>query len=218
MNNPELYFRRNRSEIVGLLPGSYSRILEIGCGEGNFYNYIKPECEYWGIEPNIEVSQVASNKLDNVLTGSFDEVYQDIPDNYFDLVICNDVIEHMPDHDAFLQDIKSKIRNHAYIVGSIPNVRHISNLIELLFEKDWKYREQGILDRTHLRFFTEKSLRRTFDENGYCIEVFEGINEVKQKRGLVKKLGNTLLINLFGKDTRFRQFGFRIKYLSDSDK
>lgn len=80
-----------------------------------------------------------------------------LPDQHFDMVICNDVIEHMVDHDHFLEHIKTKMRPGACIVGSIPNVRHLTALFKLLVAKDWPYSASGILDRTHLRFFTENS-------------------------------------------------------------
>jgi 2-polyprenyl-3-methyl-5-hydroxy-6-metoxy-1,4-benzoquinol methylase len=216
MQRPTSYFQGTRPELAEFLPDDYSRILEIGCGEGHFHMHLRHNCEYWGIEPDHDAARVASKQLQKVLVGTFHDVFEQLPNNYFDLIICNDVIEHIADHDEFFQSIKIKIKNHCYFIGSIPNVRFISNLIELLIKKDWKYKEKGILDKTHLRFFTEKSLERTMKENGFIIEALKGINGVKFRPVTLKRLKQNLWIFLLGRDSRFMQFGFRMKYIIPS--
>jgi hypothetical protein len=67
------------------------------------------------------------------------------------------------------------------VVASIPNVRYLENIWNLLILKDWKYTEYGILDRTHLRFFTLQSIRVIFENLGYHIERIEGINPFDEK-------------------------------------
>lgn len=104
------------------------------------------------------IAMNASNKLDKVLIGTYLEMYDKIPDDYFDLVICNDVIEHMIDTDIFFQTIKKKLKKDAYLIASIPNVRYMLNLFELLVQKDWEYKDAGIFDNTQRRFFTKKVL------------------------------------------------------------
>jgi len=214
MNNIESYYQYSRPEVLEFLPKEYSKVLEIGCAEGDFRRNLDQNCEYWGIEPISSIAKNAKDHLYKVLNGTFEEVYDQLPNNYFDLVICNDVIEHMPDHDAFLQTIKRKLTKHGYIVGSIPNVRYVKNLIEVLFEKDWRYKEHGILDKTHLRFFTEKSLRRTFGINEYSIEQLSGINCVLGNiftiDGSYRRIKYFPLMLFFGQDIKFMQFGFRI--------
>jgi 2-polyprenyl-3-methyl-5-hydroxy-6-metoxy-1,4-benzoquinol methylase len=101
MSKLSIYYEQGRSEVAKFLPNNYSKVLEIGCGTGNFYGNVRQDCEYWGIEPLRAAAQSASKKLHKVLIGKFEEVNQQLPDYYFDLVICNDVIEHMSDHDAF---------------------------------------------------------------------------------------------------------------------
>lgn len=88
--------------MVRFLPVAYSRVLEIGCADGEFRQNLTGEHEYWGVEPVRSAANTASKRLDNVLVGTYAEVEGDIPNDYFDLVICNDVIEHMVDHDKFL--------------------------------------------------------------------------------------------------------------------
>lgn len=212
MKKPDLYYQNLRPEMEAFLPEVYTRVLEIGCGEGNFRANLSMTCEYWGVELSHDAAQIASEKLDRVLVGSYEEVLNEIPDAYFDLVICNDVIEHMVDHDEFLRSLKQKLRRDAYIVGSIPNVRYISLLVDLLVKKDWQYKDKGILDSTHIRFFTEKSLKRMFDKNGFVIEKMYGINRMMFRPVSAKKIIRKVLIFLLGNDTRFQQFGFRVRY------
>lgn len=212
------YYDGNRQELVSFLPDTYQYVLEIGCGDGSFRRNLIDKCEYWGIEPaEVGLSEVITKNC-RVLKGYFHEVYDQLPDGYFDIVICNDVIEHIADHNTFLQKIKHKISKNGVIVGSIPNVRFYDNLLRLLRDKDWEYKESGILDYSHLRFFTEKSLKNTFLKNGYKIESFEGINDFSVKTKSIRKLVKYYylklvlsLLSINNSDIKFQQYGFKIK-------
>lgn len=211
----ENYFDNRREEMTHFLPSKVDYILEIGCSKGQFVKNLSNYSEYWGVEINPEVGGYAENLLDKVIIGNIDNVMSQLPNEYFDLVICNDVIEHMQYAEEFLENIKSKIKENGFIVGSIPNVRYIGNLFELLLKKDWKYKESGILDNTHLRFFTYKSLNRFFKNAGYRICLVKGINHLPQEKKS-SKLYLNLLIKLiislpFGMDVIYPQFGFRIQ-------
>jgi len=209
MTNVSAYYQNYRKEMIRLLPEHYSKVLEVGCGEGNFRKNLSQENECWGVEPIKASARKAAEKMDKVLIGTFNEMYDQIPDDYFDLVICNDVIEHMTDHEEFFHSIKKKIKKEGCLVASIPNVRFISNLIELVIKKDWEYKYAGILDRTHLRFFTEKSLKRTIIDSRFEIDQFKGINNYRS--GGIKRYFFNVIFMLLGQDARSMQFGFRIK-------
>lgn len=215
----DAYYRNRRPQIAKLIGPELTgaRILEIGCGAGYFRENISFDCEYWGVEPVPAVAKEAERRLYRVLTGTFKQVFDELPDGYFDCVVCNDVIEHMGDEAEFLQLIKKKIKPGAFLVGSIPNVRHISNLKRLLIDRDWEYADGGILDRTHLRFFTQKSLARTFGANGYEICELQGINSASMKWGspiaFVKQMIMRLLTAMLGSDSRYMQFSFKVRAL-----
>ena len=222
------YYQANRKGMKQFLPNNYVKVLEIGCATGLFSESIRNQnCEIWGVELDEKAAELAKTKMDYVLTGTYEAVVVQIPNNYFDLVICNDVIEHMPDHDSFLESIKSKMIFNGYLIGSIPNIRCITSLFKILLLKDWPYSDEGILDRTHLRFFTAKSFTRSLKEHNYSIEEFTGLNSII-KRGVVRSsqkqrfLNNNWLYQLislavviltFGYywDTQYPQFGFRVK-------
>lgn len=225
MEKDPQYFRANRGVMAGFLPDRYERVLEVGCGSGGFARFLHPACETWGVEPDAGAASAAAACLNRVLVGRYDDVAREIPDRHFDLVVCNDVIEHMPDHDGFLEAVKLKLRPGGYLVGSIPNVRHVTALYKLLVARDWPYSPSGILDRTHLRFFTEKSLLRTFHEHGYTVERCAGIGSIiahgilgANRPGPVLNLAYravalTVVALSLGwyADTQYPQFGFRVR-------
>jgi SAM-dependent methyltransferase len=161
----QLYLKAGREEMLAYLPPNRDglKVLEIGCGEGGFAAQLTATCEVWGIEPFEPAADVAAQRLHRVFAQTFDAAKPQLPLDYFDIVVCNDVIEHMTDHDAFM------------LVGSLPNVRHYKNLFSLLIAQDWHYQDSGVLDRTHFRFFTIKSIRRSLQEAGFVVERLEGL-------------------------------------------
>jgi 2-polyprenyl-3-methyl-5-hydroxy-6-metoxy-1,4-benzoquinol methylase len=212
------YAPSERSEVARLLPESYRNVLEVGCAKGGFRASLDKNAEVWGIEPNPSAAQVAAAAGYRIIVGTYDCVASQCPDKYFDLVVCNDVIEHMVDHDKFLEEIKSKLKPGGVIVGSVPNVRYFGNIFKLVFKRDWEYVEQGILDRTHLRFFTEKSLRRSFLSHGYKVDALIGVNSEFNRHLNFRQAGKISLlvaaIVLSGgyfHDFQFLQYGFRVK-------
>lgn len=208
----ERYYTNRRTEMVQFLPRSYHSVLEIGCGEGGFADNLDPGCEHWGVEPNEAAVVVASRRIQRVLAGGYAEVESQLPDGYFDLVICNDVIEHMPDHDAFLTRIRKKMKDGGSLVASIPNIRYYYCLRELLLRKDWVYRDHGVMDRTHLRFFTENSIRRSMTDNGFVIEAMHGINRLRGVKKVFRALFFVVLTFGYYRDILYPQFGLRAVY------
>jgi 2-polyprenyl-3-methyl-5-hydroxy-6-metoxy-1,4-benzoquinol methylase len=170
------YFQNERSEIRPLVPAARRHILEIGCGEGRFAASLDGAQEIWGIEPDQAAANTAATRLTRVFPTDFNAARESLPTAFFDVVICNDVIEHMDDHDLFLQQIQPHLAPGGVIIGSVPNVRYYRNLFDLLVLGDWHYQNAGVLDRTHKRFFTLKSLRRSLRENGLTVQAVHGIN------------------------------------------
>ena len=210
------YFRHARPEMMAFIPSRRRTVLDIGCGEGWFSASITGAEELWGVEPDPKSVGVAQSSMHAVLAGTYDQVASRLPDNYFDVVVCNDVIEHMPDHDAFLRNIKRKIAPGGVIVGSVPNVRYFRNLFETLVLKDWDYREEGILDRTHFRFFTQKSLRRSLQASGFSIDVLKPINPGIRPRSSLRDnayslFGLAIIVLSLGhsRDVAYLQLAFR---------
>ncbi len=210
------YYQNTRLEVLQLVPSEYRTVLEIGCGAGAFAAQLSRDAEIWGVEPNDEAAARAAARLQRVLHGPYDAMQSELPEQYFDLVICNDVIEHVADEVAFLTSIRRKLRPGGHLVGSVPNVRFVKTLAALLFAKDWRYQDSGVLDRTHLRYFTGKSLRRTLRAAGFEVRLFRGINsafgQIQGTKSLLKAIGTlAVVLATFGwwYDIQFQQWGFR---------
>jgi len=168
--------------MLPFMPPSARSVLEIGCSTGAFAAQLReryPDCDMIGLEPSAERADVARMTFDRVVTGTFPELKDDIvrPSGY-DLILCNDVLEHIADPAAALCSLRDMLSDRGQLVASIPNVRHLSALGPLLLAGEWEYKESGVLDATHLRFFTERSIRRLFDEGGWEITRMEGINRI----------------------------------------
>jgi Methylase involved in ubiquinone/menaquinone biosynthesis len=175
------YYTQTRTDVAAFIPKSIKTILDIGCGQGAFLKLVKDQtgAESWGIEMITEVAEIAKGQVDNILVGKIEDVLSSIPDNYFDCITFNDVLEHLIEPTEVLKMIRSKLSQKGIIIASIPNVRHFRNLYELLIKKDWEYKEGGILDSTHLRFFTQKSMKSMFEKAGYIVIKQEGTNKIR---------------------------------------
>jgi 2-polyprenyl-3-methyl-5-hydroxy-6-metoxy-1,4-benzoquinol methylase len=209
--NSDQYYQFARSEMLSFLPNNYSKVMEVGCGAGSFIKSLNKSIESWGVEQDTSAAALAAKHLDKVLVGQYQSVCEEIPDTYFDLIICNDVIEHIEHYTHFLNSIKSKLTNNGVLLMSVPNVRFLPNIFELLVLKDWRYRDAGILDKTHLRFFTRKSLCRTLEGLGWKIETIHGINRYGNKSFGPKRCLSYLCQPLLGADTAYMQFAVRAR-------
>ena len=91
----------------------------------------------------------------------------------------NDVLEHMFYPKDNLKLLHAKLNSNGKIVASIPNFRYIKNLFQIVVKGKWNYTDSGILDYTHFRFFTQKSILSLFQDSGYEVAVIKGINKTK---------------------------------------
>lgn len=198
------YYGQSRPEIRRFIPTNIKTILDVGTGEAYFLKSVKEEllAETWGVEVSEEVAQKAQQNADKILIGKLEDIITYLPNNYFDCITFNDVLEHILEPANTLNLIKSKLKEEGIIIASIPNVRYFFNLRDLIVKKDWRYTDAGILDSTHFRFFTQKSMARLFVESGYTIQNLEGINGIKSWKF---SLFNIFTFGFF-KDTRYLQF------------
>lgn len=204
LKNNEIYYSSERLEMIKYIPQDIKTILDIGCATGVFAALLrnKYNAEVWGVEINPSVANEAKGRINQVIVGDILENMSMIPNDYFDCITFNDVLEHMVSPEIVLAEIKNKLTSKGVLVCSIPNIRYIGALKKLLINKQWKYEDEGILDRTHLRFFTKKSIIEMFDRLNYEILKIEGINPTKQRIFLAI---NILTFGFFT-DTKFTQF------------
>lgn len=177
-NKPKDYYSHERSDLLGLLPAGarLEKVLDVGCGCGATGQYLKNHLQarqVVGIEMNPDMAQQAQAILDQVIIGDVQQIDLPFDSSYFDCIICADVLEHLYDPGAVLNKIKIHLKDTGYLLLSVPNVQHWSIILQLLVGK-WQYQQQGILDSTHLRFFTRTSLRQLIQNSGFQIEKIHG--------------------------------------------
>lgn len=177
------YYINNRAEMLGFLPPDPKRLIDIGCGEGIFGAAVKarfPACETWGIEAVAAAAERAATRNDRVIQGQLENV-SELPSNYFDVVTMNDVLEHIAWPEPALATAKRILEPDGRLVLSLPNVQFLLNVLDLVKRNDWEYQDNGILDRTHFRFYTTKSAARLLERNGFEVEQITGINPMRAK-------------------------------------
>jgi len=198
------YYTQTRPEMLPYIPKNVSKILEFGCGCGTFARIIKEKYnpEYWGVEICPEAADIASKKLDKVLACDATESIDQLPGNYFDCILFNDVLEHLVDPYTLLKLLKTKLTDNGVVVASIPNVRYWTNFKKYILHGSWEYTDVGILDKTHLRFFTLSSIKNTFKDLGYEIISLEGL---RPRRSKTLKFLNILSMGKLS-DVKYLQF------------
>lgn len=171
MNN---YYAHSRPEIQELVPKGAKKILDVGCAQGRLGKALKErqDCHVTGIECVPEVAKVAKSNIDLVFIGQVEDNISQLPKENFDCIILADVLEHMKEPWTILQELIKNLTPKGVFVISLPNVRHWSVLKNLL-EGQWRYLEAGVLDKTHLRFFTRASIHEMLNQSGLeiCQEV-----------------------------------------------
>lgn len=164
----EAYYEHPRRELLPAIPLRARRILDVGCGAGALGGLLKEERgveEVCGVEFIEEAFLRARDVLDRVLHGNIEEMALPWDDGYFDCIVCADVLEHLADPSAVLKKLNRVLAPHGVIVISVPNVRYFE-VIHMLSHGAWTYYEQGIMDATHLRFFTRTDLRAMIEAGG----------------------------------------------------
>lgn len=199
------YYSVVRSDLVDFIPGNLKKVLDVGCSNGNFGLMLKEQFkveEVWGIEPFEESAIEASQKLNKVFHLPIESALESLEGNTFDCIFFNDVLEHLVDPYSTLSSVKKFINPSGYLFASIPNILQIETLYKIIKNREWKYESHGIMDKTHLRFFTKKSIIEMFNDAGYDIKLIEGINpKVKKKYKFLK-----LLLGKKAEDFKYVQF------------
>ncbi len=170
------YFSSARIEILELLPKYSDRVLEVGCGSGKTLQMLKEKkycMETVGIELFTTAAEQAKDRVDTVYCMDVENFAMPESIGKFNLILLLDVLEHLVDPWAFLSRlVKGHLANNGKVIVSLPNARHFSLLGPLLFGK-FDYVERGILDKTHLRFFTKSSAENLLKSAGLHVEAIK---------------------------------------------
>ena len=158
------YFSNVRMDIISLIPlNSAQKILEIGAGAGNTLLFIKENNlaeEVMGVELiEIDNSNQRNPRIDKFQIANIEKENIHAPDEYFDIIICADVLEHLVDPWSTIDKIIRCLKKDGLLIVSIPNIREWKTLGKVIFRGDFRYQSSGgIMDKTHLRFFCKKNI------------------------------------------------------------
>jgi len=210
MAHPEqqgLYVANPRSEVAWFLPAGARTVLDVGCGRGGFGTSLRSaygsDVRLVGLEPVPDQAAAAraSGDWDAVHVGYFPD---DLPgdEGPFDLVVFNDVLEHMVDPWHALRACHDHLRPGGRVLATIPSIQYAPVLLKVARGR-WDYADDGTLDRTHLRFFTRATMVEMFEACGFRVDSCAGVNSVENrwasdpnrvrrlaKRGLARALGD----------------------------
>lgn len=188
-----------RDDLLGLISDtSLGDVLDVGCANGATASVIKerfPGCTVTGIELDAQLAEQASGRLDRVLHADALAGLETLTaeGKSFDLVLCGDVLEHLVDPWRALRLIRGLTRGS--VIVSLPNVAHYTTLWSLFATKRWPYRERGIHDRTHLRFFAAANLPELFASAGFVEEKRQQSHRIFEKpHAMNDKLGPILAV------------------------
>ncbi len=192
------YYHHERPELVALVPQDAGRVLDVGCGAGAMSAAIRRERgagELWGMEivPSMAKKAEANPALDKVLAGNVEERVAELPEGYFDCIVAGDVLEHLVDPWATLARLHAALKPGGLFICSIPNIRNLSFILKLLFKGSFEYKDSGVMDRTHLRFFARRDVEQLFRGAGF---EHPEVSKLRPKPGLFKVLARAVFGDL----------------------
>jgi len=161
-------------QLFDLIPDTLQSIIEIGSGSGVLAKAIKhrsPATHYIGIELDPEYSTLSSRYCDLVLTDNIETPSEELR-NYIQTtsaIVFSDVLEHLYNPWQTLKFLRSEISKECSIYASIPNIQHWSIIFGLI-SGNFDYADSGLLDRTHIRFFTKKTIISMFNDCGFEVK------------------------------------------------
>ena len=196
---PDGYYSGARVDLLEIVETGIERVLDVGCGEGNNTSYLRHRGakEIWGVEMSSEAAELAKTKMDFVFKGTIESFLEsDTGQALFDLIVLGDVLEHLIDPWSTMKKLTELLSEDGQIIVSLPNVRHKGVLLPLLLKGEWRYESSGILDDTHLRFFTYSSAVKMFSDAGLKV-IKVSSNRIRGKSAAFNSITMGLFKDLF---------------------
>jgi SAM-dependent methyltransferase len=167
----DAYYGHVRHDITPLLPASAHRILDVGCGTGATAAWLKsryPGTVTVGLEGHAPLHGALQQNVDEAHIVDLDGPLPDV--GAPDLVLFLDVLEHLVRPKEVLARLTASMPPHGTVIVSLPNIAHASVSVPLFFNAAFEYHDAGILDRTHLHFFTRRSAVALVTEAGFVVQ------------------------------------------------
>ena len=184
------YFSLERSLFKKAIFQENLNILDIGCGTGALGEYLikNQKCKVYGIEISKSAYDQASTVLTNTIKGNVETIELNFEKNYFDVIVMGDVVEHLISPIDTINKLMPFLKIGGNVHITVPNVKHWSVISYLIFKDEWDYKEWGILDYTHLKFFTKKSFEKSLNN-------INNIQILNSER-VIQKPSKSYLLNL----------------------
>lgn len=190
------YFDRDYSGIVRLIPGKAESILYFGFGKGFLGKALKNSGveKIYGIEIDsaLAIETDLYLDLDKAIKGDFENISIKDQKNCFDCIVLTDILEHLKDPWISLRKLKELLSEEGMIIASITNIRHYSVIKDIIRDR-WFYREDGILDSNHIRFFGLSTIKHLFSTSGLDII---GIERLEKAERFMQILNRVFFNNL----------------------
>lgn len=168
----DLYYNRDRPSLRAWIAQGPNRVLDLGCGSGAIGKKLLDTgaaAEVVGVEIFPGAAQQAAGCYRQVHVGDIEQM--ELPYGpEFDYAVCGDILEHLKDPYALVRRIRGWLKQGGWLVCSVPNVRHWRVIADLVCRGAWEYCDAGIMDRTHLRFFTRRSCFSMLQNGGFVVE------------------------------------------------
>jgi len=156
------YHSLPRHEILKLISAAPNRVLDIGCGKGGVAKMLRqkyPGLHVVGFDKYVDESFNYSDYFSEFHNLDLLGEWPEIDYTNFDLVLLLDILEHLTDPHVVLLKLSKVLKTGTNVIISLPNFHHYSNLVDIIKTGRFKYRESGILDHTHFRFFGREDAR-----------------------------------------------------------
>ncbi len=175
---PEAYYSGARADMVSCLPQNQAAIvLELGCGDGSTGALARAAGKagtYVGIELDPSAAAIAATQLSAVLVGDIAALDLTQHHGRYDALIASEVLEHLIDPWAALIKLMPCLKPGALVLASSPNIAHWRVIIRLIFGQ-FSHTETGVMDRSHLRWFTPSSYSALLESAGLWVESVQPI-------------------------------------------
>jgi len=168
-----MYFDGARYDYVGALPvNPEAKILEIGCSNGatGALALSRGKCGvYCGVEISDRAAEIARQRITSVVQGDIEKIDLPWEPDTFDVLVLSEVLEHLVDPWTTLRKLRRAVKSGALVFASSPNVCQY-RVLAMLLRGDWTLTDFGVMDRTHLRWFTPNTYAAMFASSGYVVD------------------------------------------------